>query len=253
MDRRELDLLLLNTAPDVGLEALQQSGELATLFPSVQAMVGFGGGDAGHKDLWGHTKQVVKQTRPDLLLRVAALFHDVGKPATITRYRRAGKNDEIGFPHHERVGARLFKTDLRASGVLSEDDIEYVHFILLNLGRVEAYQEHWTDSAVRRLSLELGFMAEAVLAVAEADCTTSKPAKRAAQLRRVGDLRYRIGHLRIAGAKLPALPKGLGTAVAAKTGLYGPELGVVLGDLKARVEAGELPRNAAIDVYLAAL
>jgi len=251
MNRHELYEILISDDVDVKLEALQENGDITQLFPAVQGLVGFGGSNTGHKDLWAHTKQVVKQTRPSFILRLAALYHDVGKPRTFRLY----PNGEIGFPVHELVGAELFEKDAsRLDFLLNESEIKDIEFIIRYLGRVEAYNPDWTDSAVRRLILELGPAADSVLAVAEADCTTKHPAKRMAQLSRVDGLKVRMEFLRLADSKPPALPKGLGDALGAHLGLPpGRELGVIMTELKARVEAGELPRNASFDVYLAAL
>src|SRR5262245_10346087 len=87
-----------------GLEVLQGSGVLADTLPEIQAMVGFGGAGQGHKDLWAHTKLVVKQTKAQPSLRWAALFHDTGKVSTLSR--ATGK---VSFHQHEFVSARLFR------------------------------------------------------------------------------------------------------------------------------------------------
>jgi poly(A) polymerase len=249
MDRKNWDALLLSKDVDLRLQELADSDELRRTFPSLQRLVGFGGGDSGHKCLWSHTKQVVMQTVPDPLLRWASLFHDVGKPHCFEI--REGK---ITFWHHEAVSARIFRKEIRKTSLMTPQEIGRVSFIINNLGSVEAYSPEWTDSAVRRLAKELEPELDGVFAVARADCTTGNPKKRRQQMRRTAELRKRVEAIVAADATPPALPKGLGTALMAQLGLPGgPELGRLMGDLKVRVENGELPRNADISVYLDAL
>lgn len=249
MDRQTFDKILLDVHVDLKLEDLQQTGILRQLFPEIQAMVGFGGRDEGHKDLWAHTKQVVKQTLPQSLLRWAALFHDVGKPQSFSTV-----HGKITFHHHEGASAHLFKKSMAKKTLLSPSEIEEVTFVIRHLGNVEAYDSSWSDSAVRRLTRELEPHLESVFAVARADCTTANPTKRQKQMATNHELKTRIDTLKALDLIPPALPSGLGDAVMKHLNLTpSRELGEILTRLKCRVEAGELPRNAEIAVYLQAL
>ncbi len=241
MQRNELDELLLS--PDVieRLEALQQDGTLATLFPEVQAMVGFGGGDSGHKDLWGHTKQVVSQTLRVPHLRWAALFHDVGKPQCFTR--EAG--GEISFHLHEGVGARLFNRAASRMKLFTPEEKEDIRFLIQYLGHVEAYHPSWTDSAVRRLRTETKGHLGDLLALARADITTKHTRLRERHHRRMKELKDRVDDLTRLDSIPPALLKGLGVRVTAEFGIPpSPTLGTILGAVKHAVDAGKLPRQA---------
>ena len=86
LDRRavrdRLDRIVMGFDPELGLDTLLDNGALAALFPEVHAMVGFGDGEWRHKDVWKHTKQVVRQAVPRLEVRWASLFHDIGKTKT---------------------------------------------------------------------------------------------------------------------------------------------------------------------------
>lgn len=249
LDRNQWDEILVSPDADQRLEQLQADGVIRSMFPALQALVGFGGGETGHKDLWGHTKRVVVQTVPQVVPRWCALFHDVGKPDAYGVYE--GK---IAFHNHEAVSARIFRSVARETRLFSPDEETAIHFAIKHLGLVEAYESDWTDSAVRRLTRELGEHLETVFAVARADCTTKHAVKRVHQLHRTHELKIRIETLRTQDAVPPALPKGLGDVIMKHLGLQpGPELGKVLAGLRARVEAGELPRNADAEVYLAAL
>jgi len=249
LTRHDWDMLLIAQDADVRLEAIQQEGLLQATFPALQTLVGFGGQDSGHKDLWAHTKQVVIQTVPQVLCRWAALFHDVGKPQSFTRV-----DGKIAFHHHEETSARIFKRVARETALFQPGELDEITFVIRHLGHVEAYESDWTDSAIRRLTRELGTHLDSVFAVARADCTTARPEKRQRQLKRVHELRTRIDTLAALDAVPPALPTGLGDVLMQRLGMQpGPEFGAVMRGLKARVEAGELPRNADFEVYLATL
>lgn len=242
-----IDQALYSHHPDVELEALQAEGLFATHVPEVQAMVGFGGGDTGMKDLWAHTKQVVAQTVTSGCgrLRWAALFHDAGKVQTYSK-----DSGKVAFHGHEFLSAKLFVQAARRLG-FPDKDREEIRFLIGHLGLVEAYETDWTDSAVRRLSRDVGRHFEQLVALARADITTKRQDKRRAHHRRVHELVERTRKLAELDAIPPALPKGLGTAITAEFGIpESKELGVIMKALKAAVEAGELPRGADVEVYL---
>lgn len=247
VERRLLEIGMLSPRVDAFLEDLQERRVLAQLFPEVQALVGFGGGDTGHKDLWGHTKQVVAQTIQQTNVRWAALFHDVGKPQCFTR----DPNGEISFHMHEGVSARLWKQAARRTALFSPEEIANVHFLIYHLGHVEAYESSWTDSAVRRLRGEVGDHLEDLLALARADITTKHSHKREAHHRRVKELKDRVEALTKLDAIPPALPTGLGLLITAEFGIPPSRaLGDIMNALKAEVEAGRLPRQADPEMLL---
>lgn len=238
---------LMSKDPDARLDELERFGFFRTYIHEIQTLVGFGDGKS-HKDLWKHTRQVVCQTVPVPHLRMASLFHDTGKPFAFSRVK--GK---ITFHGHEAMSATLFDVAARRM-LMPEADRARISFIIRNLGLVEGYTLDWTDSAVRRVHKDLGEAFEDVLAVARADCTTKHLDKRAKFHGLVHDLKVRAYELARVDAIPPALPTGLGTHLMTALGLpEGRELGQVMAKLKARVEAGELPRNGPVEVYLAAV
>jgi len=214
--------------PDEGLEVLQQARILERTLPEVQAMVGFGGHGQGHKDLWAHTKQVVKQTKAQPSLRWAALFHDVGKVST---FSRAG--GKVSFHKHEFVSATMLRRALTRTALVERDVLQEALAVVRNLGLVEAYQSDWTDSAVRRLHKELGEHFERVLLVARADITTKHAHKREKHHERLHELGERAKRIAEHDAIVPPLPKGLGDALMAAFGIPPSKR---LGDLKAALE-----------------
>lgn len=241
LQKAELDQLLLSSEVVERLEGLNQDGTLAELFPEVQAMVGFGGGDTGHKDLWGHTKQVVAQTIRVPHLRWAALFHDVGKPQCFTRE----PNGEVSFHLHEMESARLFRQASNRTKLFEVEERTTIRFLILHLGHVEAYHPSWTDSAVRRLRTETKGHLDDLIALARADITTKRKDRRERHLRRMKELKDRVDDLTRVESIPSALPTGFGLRVTAEFGIPpGQELGRVLSIVKNAVEAGHLPRQA---------
>ena len=103
--RGEVEAMLMAENPDVGLQWMHDSGLLARWLPELEATVGFEQ-EAGrrHKDVWAHTKQVVRQAALRPALRWAALLHDIGKVPTRT-FTAGGK---VHFHRHAEVGARMF-------------------------------------------------------------------------------------------------------------------------------------------------
>lgn len=253
--RPEWDALLVSEPVDVMLEGLYTSGVLKAVFPELHSLVGFGGGNAGHKDLWAHTKTVVKQTEPRPILRWAALFHDCGKPKCFSR-----QEGEISFHGHEIVSAHMFRTAAHRSKLFQTNEIDRISMIIRLLGNVEAYSSEWSDSAVRRLGRDLGELARDVFAVARADCTSQSAARRRAVRAKCDALQERMTRLIAADATPPLLPKGLGIAVMRYLGFeraatveQRKTIKHCINALKAMVEAGELPRSADHGTYLAVM
>ncbi|MGB9339256.1 MAG: HDIG domain-containing metalloprotein, partial [Polyangiales bacterium] len=103
--RDQMDRLLISKHPEPGLDAIESVGCLDVWLPEVAAMVGFGDNEWRHKDVWKHTKQVVKQSVPRLEVRWGALLHDIGKPRT----RRIDDRGNVTFHGHAEVGASMFR------------------------------------------------------------------------------------------------------------------------------------------------
>lgn len=242
MDKVRIEAALMGPAPGRDLEELATEGALP---PSVANSIGFGGAEEGHKDLWGHVKQVVAQTVPRRLVRWASLYHDVGKVKTFTRV-----DGKVMFHNHEAVSAGMWRKDAKAMG-FDADEVTHVYNLIYFLGHVESYDKEWTDSAVRRVyKLTEPFFTD-LLDLARADVTTKHDYKRREHHARVADLKRRAETLAALDAIPAPLPKGLGDFLCAELGLTpGRELGSIMNSMKARVEAGELPRQADFGTYL---
>ena len=240
-----VDRALMANKPQSTLEELQTAGVFQQAYPEIQAMVGFGGGESGHKDLWDHTKRVVSQTIERRAVRWAALFHDVGKVPTFSR--NSGK---VTFHGHEVVSARLF--DKAARRVDMPADLrKHIRFLVRHLGHVEAYASEWTDSAVRRVQRDMGEYFDDLVWLASADITTRHAHKREQHKQRIAELRERAAAIAKKDAELPLLPKGLGEAIIEAFALKpGPRIGQLRFLAEAAVKEGKLPPREDAQVYI---
>jgi poly(A) polymerase len=245
--RAELDLLMLGRRPDLGLDALLETGFLAAWLPEISAMVGFGDGEFRHKDVWKHTKQVVWQSVPRLNVRWGALLHDIGKLKT----RSVGDNGEVHFFGHSEVGASMFKKRVAKRLGFEGELYTRVHFLILNHLRASQYDGSWTDAAVRRFAREMGVGLKDLLDLSRADITTKRPEKKKRGLRQISELGKRIKALAVHDAKVAPLPKGLGTAISEAFGIPpSKRLGDLRKEIERRCECGEVPSGQDVDFYL---
>jgi len=250
--RDYLDRVVMGSDPEGGLDALLEIRALDAFFPEVEAMVGFGDGEWRHKDVWKHTKQVVRQAVPRLEVRWASLFHDIGKVKT----RSITGDGKVHFFGHAEVGARMFdKLDRRAKLFTHEANLKStVRFLVLHHLRANQYEPSWTDSAVRRFARELADHLDDLLCLARADITTKRPEKKRKGLAQISELQQRILKLAEEDAKLPPLPSGIGDAIMKAFALPPSRL---IGDIKRMleqaVENGELPAREPAEFYLEAI
>jgi poly(A) polymerase len=247
--RTTLDRVILSDEPERGLDELLQNGALGALLPEVHAMVGFGDGEWRHKDVWRHTKQVVRQSVPRLELRWAALFHDIGK----TKTRTITPDGKVHFLGHAEVGTRMFDKIDRRSGLFAAEPSlrSAIRFLILHHLRANQYSPDWTDSAVRRFARELGEHLDDVLCLGRADITTKRPEKKRRGLEQIEELQQRIGALAAEDARLPPLPSGIGDAIMVAFGLTPSRR---IGDIKRALEddvaSGLVPAREDADVYI---
>jgi poly(A) polymerase len=188
--RDELGKLLVVPDPSPGLWLLVETGLSDEFIPELTAMRLEQDPVHRHKDVLAHTIAVVAKTRPQLTLRLAALFHDVGKPKT-----RSFATGGVSFHHHEVVGARMTEERLRAlrfpQGVV--DDVTKLVYLHL---RIHTYAMGWTDKAVRRYVRDAGPLLDDLNHLQRCDCTTRNPQRARTLARRMDDLEARIAELR---------------------------------------------------------
>ncbi len=248
----ELSKLLCGRHPRAGLELLVETGLAAHVLPELPALRLEIDEHHQHKDVYDHTLQVLERAialeedGPDLVLRMAALLHDIGKPRT----RRHESGGGVSFHHHEVVGASMAKRRLKALRYPKDLTASVVLLTELHL-RFHGYGQPgtsaWTDSAVRRYVTDAGSELSRLHKLVRSDCTT-RNRRRAASLagayddleRRIADLgaREELGRIR---------PDLSGDDIMALLGV--PE-GRVVGKaykhlLAVRMERGPLPREQA--------
>jgi poly(A) polymerase len=247
--RARLDRVVMGDDPEAGLDALLDGGALEALFPEVSAMVGFGDGEWRHKDVWKHTKQVVRQAVPQLEVRWASLFHDIGKIKT----RSITPDGKVHFFGHAEVGTRMYdKLDKRMPIFSPEPALhDTVRFLILHHLRANQYDPSWTDSAVRRFARELGAHLGELLCLARADITTKRPEKKRRGLNQIQELEERIKELALEDSKKPPLPSGVGDAIMKTFGVPPSRL---IGDIKKKledaIERGEIEPHLECEAYV---
>jgi poly(A) polymerase len=160
-----------------------------------------------HKDVLAHTVAVTAKTRADITIRLAALFHDVGKPRT-----RRIDDEGVTFRHHEAVGARMVRKRLAALE-FDEAMIDDVAELVRMSGRFKGYSDGWSDSAVRRYAREAGSLLGSLNHLIRCDCTTRNARKLEGIQQAMDDLERRIGELAEADRHAAERPDMDGSAV----------------------------------------
>ncbi|MBP0460428.1 CCA tRNA nucleotidyltransferase [Streptomyces montanisoli] len=195
--RDELNKLLLSENPRKGLSLLVGSGLADRVLPELPALRLESDEHHRHKDVYDHSLIVLEQAidleeeGPDLVLRLAALLHDVGKPKT----RRFESDGRVSFHHHEVVGAKLVKKRLTALKYANEMIKDVSRLVELHL-RFHGYGAgEWTDSAVRRYVRDAGPLLSRLHKLTRSDCTTRNKRKAAALSRAYDGLEERIAQL----------------------------------------------------------
>jgi poly(A) polymerase len=241
--RDELDKLMVVEDPSDGLWFLVETGLAEEFLPELSAMRLEQDPIHHHKDVLAHTIAVVANTKPDRLVRLSALFHDVGKPKT----RSFGANG-VMFHHHEVVGARMTKDRMTALRYSSEDIEIVVQLVRLHL-RFHGYGTGagWTDSAVRRFVRDAGDQLERLVELTRCDCTTRNRRKAELLARRMDDLVARIAELEAAEELQAIRPDLDGRQVMDHLGLEpGRQVGEALDFLlELRLDEGPLGEDEA--------
>jgi poly(A) polymerase len=247
--RAAVEQVLMGRDVDAALQWLHDTRVLGLLFPELTATVDLGQ-ESGrmHKDVWAHTKQVVRQTVGRPLVRWAALLHDIGKVPT-----RTYTSEGVHFHGHAEVGARMFDR-IHGRFAFSRDERQTIRFLIKHHLRTNQYSDQWTDSAVRRFHREMFAHMTDLLDLSRADITSKRPGRRRQLLEQISALADRVHVLADADAKLPPLPSGVGNAIMAAFELAPSRL---IGDLKRAleqaIERGELEARREDAYYVAHL
>ncbi|MCW2621711.1 MAG: tRNA nucleotidyltransferase, partial [Frankiales bacterium] len=247
--KEELSKLLLGDEPRRGLELLVDTGLAAYVLPELPGLQLEIDEHHQHKDVYEHTLQVLERAQrleeggPDLVLRMAALLHDVGKPRT----RRHEDGGGVSFHHHEVVGAKMARKRLREL-TYGKDVVDAVTRLTELHLRFHGYGEQsWTDSAVRRYVTDAGDQLDRLHKLVRSDCTTRNRRKAARLAAAYDELEERIARLREQEELDRIRPDLSGEQVMALLGLPpSREVGRALKHLLAlRMELGPLGEERA--------
>ncbi len=242
--RDELSKLLLAADPSPGLWLIARTRLADEFLPELNQMELEQDPIHRHKDVLAHTIAVVQNVEPDLVLRLAALLHDIGKPKT-----RGYSSSGVTFHYHDVVGGRMARTRLTALRYPKQVVEDVVKLVELHL-RFHTYRMGWTDSAVRRYVRDAGPLLRELNQLTRCDCTTRNKRKAEALARRMDDLEARIEELR-AQEELDSIKPPLdGVQVMAYLGL-GPSktVGEALEYLRElRIERGPMTVDEAYTV-----
>jgi poly(A) polymerase len=247
--RDELTKLISGADPVAGLRLLVDTGLAAHVLPELPGLQLEIDEHHQHKDVYEHTLTVLAQAigledeGPDFVLRMAALMHDVGKPAT----RRHEPGGGVSFHHHEVVGAKMTRKRMRALR-FSKDVTEAVATLVFLHLRFHGYgRGEWTDSAVRRYVTDAGDLLPRLHKLVRSDCTTRNKRRAAALAATYDALEERITRIQ-AEEDLRAIRPDLdGNAIMQLLNVPpGPVVGKAWKHLKdVRLDRGPLTRDEA--------
>jgi poly(A) polymerase len=246
----ELTKLLLGAHPRRGLELLVDTGLADVILPELPALRMEIDEHHQHKDVYVHSLTVLDQAialeddGPDLVLRLAALLHDIGKPAT----RRHEPGGGVSFHHHEVVGAKLVRARLKALKYPKEIVEDVARLTLLHL-RFHGYgRGEWTDSAVRRYVTDAGPLLSRLHKLVRSDCTTRNKRRAAALARSYEALEERIARIEAEEDLRAVRPDLDGNEIMTLLGLPpGPLVGEAWRHLRElRLDRGPLPHDEAV-------
>ena len=240
--RDELDKLLVVPDPSAGLWFIVDTGLAGQFLPELTTMRLEQDPIHHHKDVLAHTIAVVAKTKPERLVRLAALLHDVGKPKT-----RAFGDGGVTFHHHEVVGARMARDRMQALKY-SADDVEAVRKLVYLHLRFHGYGgDLWTDAAVRRFVRDAGDQYDRLIDLTASDCTTRNKRRAAELAQRMVDFKARVVELR-QQEEIDAIRPDLDGRQVMDHLAIGPgrHIGQALDHLlEVRLEEGPLPEDEA--------
>ncbi|MCX7537783.1 CCA tRNA nucleotidyltransferase [Corynebacterium sp. P5875] len=251
----ELDKMMLGRVPWLGIDLMVDTGIADIIFPEIPALRLTQDEHRQHKDVYAHSLQVLRQVMdreedgPDLVLRWAALLHDIGKPDT----RAFNGDGAVTFHQHEVVGAKLARRRLRALKYPKHVINEVNQLVFLHM-RFHGYGEsRWTDSAVRRYVTDAGDQLQRLHKLVRADVTTRNRRKAERLARTYDHLEERIAEIGQKEDLARVRPDLDGNEIMKLLDISpGPDVGRAWAFLKElRLERGPLGHDEAVEALLA--
>src|SRR5690606_20108199 len=247
--RDEFTKLMLGVDPVAGLRLLVETGLADQFLPELPGLRLEIDEHAQHKDVYEHTLTVVRNAisheddEPDFVLRMAALMHDVGKPAT----KAIGPDGRVSFHHHEVVGARLTRARMKALRYPKDVTSDVARLVGLHLRFDGDGRGEWTDSAVRRYVHDAGHLLPRLHKLVRSDCTTRNRRKAQRLAADYDALEQRIARLKAEEDLARVRPDLDGNEIMELLGVPpGPVVGRAWRHLKElRLERGPLSREEA--------
>ena len=221
--RDMLSAALLADDPTEPLLRLVRSGWAERIVPELPALRLEQDPIHRHKDVLAHTVAVTAKTSADLRLRLAALFHDIGKPDT-----RSYVHGKVTFHQHEAVGARITRRRLKALDYPPDVVADVTELVRLS-GRFKGFSGGWSDAAVRRYARDAGHLLGHLNELVRCDCTTRNRARAEELQHHVDELEERIKQLAESERRAAERPLLDGHAVMQRLGVgAGPGIGQAL-------------------------
>ncbi|MGO1543758.1 MAG: CCA tRNA nucleotidyltransferase [Gulosibacter sp.] len=209
--RDEFIKLMATDSPRAGIELMVETGLAEIILPELPALQLERDSAHQHKDVYEHSIQVLENAialekeaaagiveqggdmpAPDVVLRIAALLHDIGKPRT----REFGPNGQVTFHGHDWVGAKMTKKRLSTLRFDNDTVKQIARLVELHMRMYNYGNAGWTDSAVRRFARDAGERLEQLLLLIRADITTRNRRKSERLQFGINDLEHRLAELR---------------------------------------------------------
>jgi poly(A) polymerase len=240
----ELLKIIRAPQPSIGFRLLEESGILDVILPEITKLKGVDQvGKHRHKDVFYHTLQVLDNLAnksEKLDLRIAALYHDVAKPAT------KAFDDKVGwtFHGHEEIGARMFRSIGRRLK-LSNETISYViKLIRLHLRPIHLSEEGVTDSAIRRLIFKAGDDIDDLLMLCRSDITSGNPKRVKKHLSNFDYVEQRVAEVEEKDRLRNFQPPVRGDEIMSVLNLTpGPDVGKIKNAIEEAILDGDIPNE----------
>jgi len=233
--REELVKIVMSPNAAQGLELLRETFLLEQFAPQLAAMHGVTQNAYHVHDVWTHTLKTLESidAQAGIIIRLAALMHDVGKVET----RTVDEHGAVHFYNHQRVGAEIARAIMHKLR-FSNEQIGQVAFLISMHLRVGEYDNQWTDAAVRRLVRDAGDHLEDLIAITRADKAAANPEMPSVDLEEFSEHVNRVRD-QLAGQVI-ASPLNGREIMELLNLAPGPEIGVIKADLESQIIEGKL-------------